>query len=102
MWRIPQAGGVSVDDVGGTTIAMTTVRKVILQLELEPRDVSVDAVRKKLHIDACQIDESFGVKQIRPDQNKYVVRVDADIAQALRGESAGTPEGGQVSVALVH
>lgn len=81
---------------------MTSMRKVILQVELEPREASVSGVRRKLGLKPAQIDESFGVKQLRPGRNEYSVRVTADVAQAVRGERSRTPQGGEVSVALVH
>jgi hypothetical protein len=79
-----------------------TMRKVILQIGLEPAEASVTQVRQKLSLRPEQIDPDFGVRKLRPDQNQYAVRVDADVAQAIRGESTKQPSGGRVSVALVH
>lgn len=79
-----------------------SMRKVILQVELAPPEASITGVRHKLRLEPGQIDETFGVKQLRPGRNEYAVRVSADVAQAVRGERARTPQGGEVSVALVH
>jgi hypothetical protein len=81
---------------------MTAMRRVILQIQLDPAQASVDHVRQVLGLRADQIDAAFGVRRLRADQNEYAVRVDADVAQTVRGESTKKPAGGQVSVALVH
>ena len=81
---------------------MTSMRKVILQVELDPHEASVSGVQLKLDLEPEQIDASFGVKQLRPGQNAYAIRVDADVAEAVRGERSETPQSGEVSVALVH
>jgi hypothetical protein len=78
------------------------MRRVILQIELDPTQASVDHVRQMLGLGADQIDAAFGVRQLRADENEYAVRVDADVAQTVRGESTQKPAGGHVAVALVH
>ena len=65
-----------------------TVHKVILQIQLPAGETSLASVRKRLGIRATQIDPLFGVKQLRPDGDQYAVRVDADVAQRVRGEDA--------------
>ena len=78
------------------------MRKVILQVELQPEEASLTGVRAKLGLDPQQIDDEYGVRPIRPEQNQYVVRVDADVAREARGEAAAPPAAGDVRVALVH
>lgn len=81
---------------------MTTMRRVILQIQLDPSRSSVDDVRQMLGLRDDQIDAAFGVRRLRAGENDYAVRVDADVAQAVRGESTRKPAGGRVAVALVH
>jgi hypothetical protein len=79
--------------------------KVILQLRLAPEDVSVGAVRRHLGITSRQIDKRFGVVRVRPNEDLYAVRVDADVAQRVRAEQAGragSRAATDVRVALVH
>jgi hypothetical protein len=78
------------------------MRKVILALELAPSEASVSAVRKKLGLRARQIDAKFGVRPVREERNEYAIRVDADVAQRVRGEDARSSERRDVRVALVH
>ena len=86
--------------VAGTTVSV--MRKVILQVELQPSEASLSGVRTKLGLDSTQIDAEYGVRAVRPEQNVYVVRVDADVAREVRGEAATPPAAGDVRVALVH
>jgi hypothetical protein len=78
------------------------MRKVILQIMLEPSETSIAGVRRKLKLKSRQIDADFGVRLVRKEQKEYAVRVDADVAQRVRGESAATSEPGDIRVALVH
>lgn len=78
------------------------MRKVFLQIELHPEEASVKGVRAKLSLKPKQIDPAYGVRQLRPNQKQYVVRVDADVAQRVRGVVDQPRESGDVRVALVH
>lgn len=78
------------------------MRKVILKLELTPQEASMKGVRRKLGIQAKQIDAGFGVTPLRRDENLYAVRVDADVAESVRGERRLPRAGGDVRVTLVE
>lgn len=78
------------------------MRKVILQVELEPEEASVKGVRRKLNLKPRQIDAEFGVRALRKGEKQYAVRVDADVAQRARGEGMDSPKRRDVRVALVH
>jgi len=62
------------------------MRKVILQLRLDPANASVDRVRKELKLRPGQIDSGFGVANVRSKDNIYAVKVDADVAARVRGD----------------
>jgi hypothetical protein len=79
-----------------------TMRKVILAVELKPEEASVTGVRRKLRLKARQIDADFGVRPVREERGEYAVRVDADVAQRLRGEDQRSDDHAGVRVALVH
>ena len=83
-------------------INVKSMRKVILQVELEPEEASISGVRRKLKLKARQIDADFGVRQLRKTGKQYAVRVDADVAQKARGEDVTSPPRHDVRVALVH
>jgi hypothetical protein len=77
------------------------MRKVILQLELDPRDASIKGVQRKLGIKKQQLDLDFGVPIVRKDPNVYAIRVDADVAADVRAERGGrpaSPDGVRVSL----
>lgn len=76
--------------------------KVILEVELQPSEATVAGVRRKLRLKRSQIDADFGVQRLRPGKNDYAIRIDADVAEQIRGEQAAAPAGHRVSVALVH
>jgi len=79
------------------------MRKVILQIELKASEATVPGVRRKLGLSARQIDPRFGVAAVRPERNLYAVRVDADVAETVRGEKKPAPQDtSDARVALVH
>ncbi|HEX8101113.1 MAG TPA: hypothetical protein VF533_00735 [Solirubrobacteraceae bacterium] len=82
------------------------MHKVILQLQLDPDDRSIKAIRRKLRLAASQIDRKFGIQPVRPEERLYAVRVDADVAERVHGENRShdttTPDSDDVPVALVH
>jgi hypothetical protein len=78
------------------------MRKVILQIELEPEEASIAGVRRKLRLKPRQIDADFGVRALRKAEKQYAVRVDADVAQKARGEGLTSPQRHDARVALVH
>lgn len=51
-----------------------------MTVRLDPEEVSLTAVQEKLGVDADQIDTSFGVVSIDPDQDLYAVMVEEDLA----------------------
>jgi hypothetical protein len=80
------------------------MRKVILQLELDPRDASIKGILRKLRIEEQQIDLDFGVRVVRQERNVYAIRIDADVAAGVRAEhgAAHPASAGDVQVSLVH
>ncbi|MFL5798450.1 MAG: hypothetical protein ACJ77A_11030 [Actinomycetota bacterium] len=60
--------------------------KVMLTLKLDPTEADLDSVRRKLRLDASEIDDEFGVVSIRPAEHLYAVLVDDGAAQRVAGE----------------
>jgi hypothetical protein len=54
-------------------------------VKLEPREVSVDAVRRRLGLEPGELDEQFGVVSIDPEQSLYSILVDERAAPKLEG-----------------
>lgn len=59
--------------------------KVMLSLELPADQASVAAVRRRLGLDAGDIDASFGVVPIDPDHGLYTILVTPEAAQRVQG-----------------
>jgi hypothetical protein len=59
-----------------------------MTVRLDPDEVSLPAVQEKLGVDADQIDTSFGVVSIDPDQGLYAVMVEEGLA-ARAAENEG-------------
>jgi hypothetical protein len=81
------------------------MHKVILELPLAPQETTVKAVRDKLALHSNQIDRKFGVRPVRPAERVYAVRVDADVAERVRGEDrrgGASAPADDVQIALVH
>ncbi len=63
-----------------------------MTVKLDSDDVSLPAVQEKLGVDADQIDTSFGVVSIDPDQGLYAVMVEEDLAtRAAENEGVEGP-----------
>jgi hypothetical protein len=58
----------------------------MLTLKLDPKEASVEDVRRRLDLKAGEIDESFGVVSINPAENLYCVLVEAETADRVSGE----------------
>jgi hypothetical protein len=59
------------------------VSKVMMTVKLGPDEVSLAAIREKLGVKPDEIDPSFGVVSIDPDQNLYAVMIEEDSAADL-------------------
>ena len=59
--------------------------KVMLTLTLPPDRANVAAVRQQLGLDDVEIDKTFGVVPIDPDQHLYTVLVSPEAAQRVQG-----------------
>jgi hypothetical protein len=60
---------------------------VMLTVELDPAEATVDKAAERLGIERDRIDAEFGVVSIDPEQNLYTVLVDEQVA----AEAAGRP-----------
>ena len=60
--------------------------KVMLTIELNPDEASVADVKRKLDLDAAEIDEGFGVVCVSPEQNLYTILVDEEAAKKAAGK----------------
>lgn len=63
---------------------MEPMPKMMVTLRLDPDDASISEVRKKLGIKPEQIDESFGVIDVSPQEHLYAVLLDEEVATAVR------------------
>jgi hypothetical protein len=72
--------------------------------KLDGPEPTVKAVRKQLGIHARQIDSKYGVVAIRPEKKLYAVRVDVDVAEAVRREHVAPKQSrkSDTRVAPVH
>ena len=59
--------------------------KVMLTLKLPPERANVHAVQQQLKIGAKDIDPSFGVVPIDPDNGLYTVLVSPEVAERVQG-----------------
>jgi len=59
---------------------------MMVTLRLDPDQASISEVRKKLGIEPEQIDESFGVIDVSPQEHLYAVLVDEDVATEVSGK----------------
>jgi len=59
---------------------------MMITLKLDPDHASMGEVRKKLGIGPEQIDESFGVIDVAPQEHLYAVLVDEDVAAEVSGK----------------
>jgi hypothetical protein len=62
--------------------------KLMLTVQLDPRDATLARVRRKLNLTKDEIDRRFGVVSLRPEDNTYAILVDESAASRL----AGAPE----------
>jgi hypothetical protein len=53
---------------------------VMLTVELDPAEATVDKAAERLGIERDRIDAEFGVVSIDPEQNLYTVLVDEQVA----------------------
>jgi hypothetical protein len=61
------------------------VAKVMVTLELEPGQASLDEVRRLLGLAEHELDADFGVVNISPKEHLYTILVDPDAAERVRG-----------------
>jgi hypothetical protein len=54
--------------------------KVMITLQLEPREADLPHVRTKLGLRQDEIDDQFGVVKISPKENLYCVLIEEDAA----------------------
>jgi len=59
--------------------------KIMLTIELNPDEASLADVKHKLSLDAGEIDESFGVVCVSPEQNLYTILVEEEAAKKAAG-----------------
>ena len=58
----------------------------MLTLKLDPREASVEKVRRKLHLKKEEIDSDYGVVPINPKENLFVVLVEPETAARVSNE----------------
>ncbi len=58
--------------------------KVILQLQLDPKNASLEHVQRGLQLKPGQIDTSFGVRPVPKRENLFAIKIDADVAGRVR------------------
>ncbi len=59
--------------------------KYMMTVHLDPKEATLARVKRKLNLGKNQIDPSFGIVPIDPEQNLYAILVDDDVAQKLQG-----------------
>ena len=64
---------------------MTEPSKVMLTVKLPPEQASVRAVQEQLGLDPTEIDPTFGVVPIDPEQGFYTVLVTPQAAERVKG-----------------
>jgi hypothetical protein len=59
--------------------------KLMLTVQLDPRDATLARVRRKLKLGRDEIDRAFGVVSLRPEENTYAILVEETAASRLSG-----------------
>ncbi len=59
--------------------------KVMLTVQLQRERATLDAVREHLRLDAADIDTTFGVVPIDPDNGLFTVLVTPEAAERVQG-----------------
>ena len=59
--------------------------KVMVTLQLDPEQASLDEVRRLLGLAEHELDADFGVVNISPKERLYTVLADPDAAERIRG-----------------
>jgi hypothetical protein len=59
--------------------------KLMLTLTLDPAEATVEGVRRKLGLDEEALDSDFGVVAVDPDNHRYAVMVDDEVAARVAG-----------------
>ena len=57
----------------------------MLTLKLDPSEATLSQVRGKLDLREDEVDPSFGVVNVSPEQNLYAILVDDKVADRLEG-----------------
>jgi hypothetical protein len=60
--------------------------KLMMTLHLDPKEASLAAVKRKLGLQAGEIDEEFGVVPIDPDANLFTVLVEEGVVTKVQGQ----------------
>jgi len=61
------------------------VAKVMVTLELEPEQASLDEVRRLLGLAEHELDANFGVVNISPKEHLYTILAEPEAAERIRG-----------------
>jgi hypothetical protein len=61
------------------------VARVMVTLELEPEQASLDEVRRLLGLSEDELDAHFGVVNISPKEHLYTILADQEAAERIRG-----------------
>ncbi|HKA15735.1 MAG TPA: hypothetical protein VKH41_12005 [Myxococcota bacterium] len=59
--------------------------KLMMTLQLDPGEASIEAVRRKLELGRLDLDEEFGVVPIDPEKDLFAILVDERVASELMG-----------------
>ena len=59
--------------------------KVMVTLELEPEQASLDEVRRLLGLAEHELDANFGVVNISPKEHLYTILAEPEAAERIRG-----------------
>jgi hypothetical protein len=59
--------------------------KLMMTLRLDPSEAKLSAVRRKLKLAKNEVDPSFGVVSIRPEDNLYAILVEEAASRKLEG-----------------